>query len=79
MVVGGKVRGEQPHGGEVDRTLGEQVEDHGEPAGGASGVDTVVGLVLGQTEYVPAVDEEGGEALRRWMSPVSSSARWATS
>jgi hypothetical protein len=57
------VRGEKPHGGEVDRTLGEQIEDHGKPAGGASGVDAVVGLVLGQTEYVATVDEEGGIAL----------------
>ena len=63
MVVGGEVWPEKPNGGEVDRPLGEQVEDDGEPAGGAGGVDTVVGLVLGQTEDVPTVDEQGRIAL----------------
>ena len=63
MVVGGEVRREKPDGGEMNRALGEQVEDDGEPTGGASGVDAVVGLVLGEAKDVPTVDEEGRIAL----------------
>jgi hypothetical protein len=59
VVVGRQVRAEQPHGGEVDRAVGEEVEDDREAAGRARGLDAVVGLVLGERENVPAVDEEG--------------------
>jgi hypothetical protein len=58
MVGEGQVRGQEPHRREVDRSLFEQVQDGGEAASGAGGLDAVVGLVLGEAEHVPAVGEE---------------------
>src|SRR5207244_7446215 len=55
--------GEEPHRGEAERARGEQLEDHGKPAGGSRDLDPVVGLSLGEPESVPAVDEERGVAL----------------
>ena len=63
MVGGSQVRSEKPYRREVEHSLREPVEDDGEAAGGAGGLDAVVGLVLGEAEGVAAVDEEGGIAL----------------
>jgi hypothetical protein len=49
---------EEPHCGQVDRRFCEHVEDHGKPAGGSGNLDPVVGLVLGEPQGVPAIDEE---------------------
>jgi hypothetical protein len=57
------VGSEKADGGEIDGSLGQEVEDHRKAAGGASGFDAVVGLVLGEAEDGAAVDEEGGMSL----------------
>jgi hypothetical protein len=53
---------EQPDRREVHGTIGEQLEDDGEPARGSGDLDTVVGLPLGEAQRVAAVDEE------RWVT-----------
>jgi hypothetical protein len=50
MVLTRQVGSEEAHGREVDGTLGEEVQDDREPAGGASSLDAVVGLVLGEPQ-----------------------------
>ncbi len=60
VVLGREVRAEQSQRREVDRARGEQLEYDGEAAGRARALDAVVGLVLGEGEGVPAVDEERG-------------------
>ncbi len=57
------MRGEQPRGGEVQRAVGEEVEEGREVAGGPGDLDAVVGRVLGQAERSGAVDIEGAVAL----------------
>ena len=52
VVVRGEVRTEQPHGGEVHGTLGEQVENDRESPGGPGDLHPVVGLVVGEGEDV---------------------------
>jgi hypothetical protein len=54
---------EEPHCGQVDRRFCEHVEDHGKPAGGSGGLDPIIGLVLGEPQGVPAIDEERRVAL----------------
>ena len=63
MVGGRQVRREKPYRREVELPLREPVEDDWEAAGGAGGLDAVVGLVLGEAEGIAAVDEERRIAL----------------
>jgi hypothetical protein len=58
MVVGSQVRGEQLHGGEVESTAFEHLQDHGKAPRRPGDRDAVVGLLLGEGEDVPAVGEE---------------------
>ena len=50
MVTVGEVRSEDAHRGEVDGSLGEQVENQREPARGSGDLDAVVGLVLAESQ-----------------------------
>jgi hypothetical protein len=61
--------GEQPHRGEVQGTLGQQIEDGGEPSTRTRSLDAVVCGVLGQTERPRAVAEERAEALAEVEPP----------
>jgi len=54
---------QQPHRGQAQRPRGEQVDDHGEPAAGVSGLDTVAGGILGEPKRAGAIPEEGSVAL----------------
>ena len=63
MVLGREVRSEQPHGREIDATGLQQREDDREATYGPRDLDAVVGLVLGESEDLPALGEEGGVAL----------------
>ena len=63
MVARSQVRRQEPHRGQVDRTLREQVEDHRKASSGAGHLDPVVGLPFREPQGVPAVDEERAVAL----------------
>ena len=63
MVLRGQVGSEKPHGGEVHGSLREEVENNREAAGGASSLDAVVGLVLGEPQDGATVGEERGVAF----------------
>jgi hypothetical protein len=63
MVLRRQVGSEEPNGREVDGSLRQEVQDHRKAAGGASGLDAVVGLVLGEPQDGATVGEEGGVAL----------------
>ena len=58
MIGGSEVGREELHGGQVDRSIGEHVEDHRKPTGGPGDFDPVVRLPLREPQGVPAIDEQ---------------------
>ena len=60
-IVRRKVRGEDAHRREAQRTHGEPVEDDGEPPRRACRLDAVVGFGFGQAQDFHAVREERRE------------------
>ncbi len=57
MVFGREIRCQQPHCCEIYRSIAEHVEDEGVFSSGPCGLDTTVGGILGEMEYLHAVGE----------------------
>jgi len=63
VVLGREVRSQQPDGRQAHAALDQQLQDYRESPRGASDLDPVVRLVLGEREHMAAVREERGIAL----------------
>lgn len=69
MILGRQLRRQQRHRRQRDGPVGEQVQDHWKPPGGAGGLDTAVGRVLRQMQHLRAVDEERGISFAEIQAP----------
>ena len=55
--------GHEAHGAEMQRSVGEAIQDRREPPGSPCGFDAQIGGVLRKVEYLYAVSKERGAAL----------------
>jgi hypothetical protein len=60
MVPLRQVPGQQAHGGEIHRTVGQQSQDRGKPPRRAGGFDPAVGGVFRQVQHLHAIGKQRG-------------------
>jgi hypothetical protein len=60
MILRRQMRRQQPHRGQGDRALLEQLEDQRVPARGSRGLDAVIGRPFGEVQHLGAVIEHRG-------------------